>query len=189
MSNELPANKRDARRRIRAGRRSLRASVGDEQWRAYGEALGLGLARWLNDRPVPQLAAIYEALPTEPPTHGIRAALVSLGVRLIVPTLLADNDLSWRDPASGADLGIAAISDADLILVPGLAVDRATGIRLGQGGGSYDRTLDRKAPGTPVLAVLFDAEVMDGVPSEPHDCIVDAVLTPSGGVAQVGPTI
>ena len=152
----------------------------------YGEKLGLGLAQWLNDRPVPQLTAIYEALPTEPPTHGIRATLVSLGVRLIVPTLLADKDLSWRDPDSGEDLGIDAICAADLILVPGLAVERASGIRLGQGGGSYDRALARKRPETPVLAVLFDDEVVDSVPSEPHDHAVDAVLTPSGGVAAAG---
>ncbi|MFC6703826.1 5-formyltetrahydrofolate cyclo-ligase [Flexivirga alba] len=186
MSYELPTNKHEARRTIRAGRRSRRASVRDEQWRVYGEDLGLGLAQWLNDRPVPQLAAIYEALPTEPPTHGIRAALVSLGIRLIVPELLADNDLAWRDLASGADLGVDAISDVNLILVPALAVDRGSGLRLGQGGGSYDRALARKRPGTPVIAALFDDEVVDTVPSEPHDCAVDAVLTPSGGVAAVG---
>lgn len=183
MFHELPANKRTARRLIREARRARRASVGDAQWREYDEGLGLGLAQWLNDRPVPQLAATYEALQTEPPTHGIRAALVSLGVRLIVPTLLADKDLSWRDPDSAEDLGVDAISAADLILVPGLAVGRSDGIRLGQGGGSYDRALGRKRPGTPVLAVLFDDEVVYDVPSEPHDCAVDAVLTPSGGVA------
>lgn len=189
MFHELPANKKTARRLIRDARRARRASAGDAQWREYGEALGLGLAQWLNHRPVPQRAAVYEALPTEPPTHGIRAALVSLGVRLIVPTLLVDNDLSWHDPDSGADLGIDAIAAADLILVPGLAVGRTDGIRLGQGGGSYDRALGRKQPGTPVLAVLFDDELVENVPSEPHDCRVDAVLTPSGGVAELPCTV
>lgn len=189
MSHELPADKSAARRVIRARRRARRASAGDEQWRQYGDDLGLGLARWLSDRPVPHLAATYEALPTEPPTHGIRARLLAVGVRLIVPTLLADKDLSWRDLASGADLGVDAICGADLIVVPGLAVDRTTGVRLGQGGGSYDRALGRKRPGTPVVAVLFDDEVVDGVPREPHDCVVDAVVTPSGGIAAVGCTV
>lgn len=189
MFHELPANKKMARHLIRAERRSRRESASDEQWRTYGESLGLGLAQWLNDRPVPQLAALYEALPTEPPTHGIRAALVSLGVRLIVPTLLADKDLSWRDPVSGIDLGADAISGAGLILVPGLAVAAGNGIRLGQGGGSYDRALSRKRPGTPVIAVLFDEEVVAAVPSEPHDCRVDAVLTPSSAVTTVGTTV
>lgn len=186
MSYESAVTKREARRTIRTGRRSRRAAVTDEEWRQYGEALGIGLAQWLDDRPLPQLAAIYEALPTEPPTEGIRAALVTRGSRLLVPTLLADKDLSWRDPASGTDLGVDVIAAADLIIVPGLAVDRATGIRLGQGGGSYDRALARKCPGTPVVAALFDDEVMDGVPFEPHDCRVDAVLTPTGGVAAAG---
>ena len=71
------------------------------------------------------------------------------------------------------------------MFVPGLAVDRF-GHRLGQGGGYYDRTLASvrsRADGGPLLViVLFDDEVLDEVPYEPHDCRVDAALTPSGVV-------
>lgn len=183
MSLLLPPDKPSARRVVRAARRARRAEATDERWRQYGEDLGLGMAHWLDGRPVPQLAAIYQALPTEPPTHGIRAALVALGVRLIVPELLPDKDLSWQDLTTGEDLGPEAIGSADLIVVPALAVATASGLRLGQGGGSYDRALTRKRTGTPTIAALFDDEVVDAVPSEPHDHQVDAVLTPSGGVA------
>lgn len=186
MTLVLPPDKPSARRVIRGARRARRAEATDQRWRAYGESLGLGLARRLDGGPVPQLAAIYQALPTEPPTHGIRAALVALGVRLIVPRMLADKDLTWCDLATGDDLGVDAITCADLIIAPALAVDRTSGLRLGQGGGSYDRALARKRPGTPVVAMLFDEEVVDGVPAEPHDHPVDAVLTPSGGVTATG---
>lgn len=189
MSLTLPPEKASARRIVRAARRSRRADASNEQWRTYGERLGTGLARHLDGRPVPQLAAIYQALPTEPPTHGVRAALVTLGIRLILPEMLADKDLTWRDASDGADLGVDAIGVADLIVVPALAVGRRSGVRLGQGGGSYDRALARKRVGTPVIAALFDEEVVDDVPAEPHDLPVDAVLTPSGGVAGVGCTV
>ncbi|WP_446666971.1 5-formyltetrahydrofolate cyclo-ligase [Flexivirga sp. B27] len=189
----LPPEKPAARRLVRAARRARRADASDEQWQAYDEQLGLGLARWLDTRldaqfgrGVPQRAAVYRALPTEPPTDGICAALVDRGVRLIVPTMLPDKDLSWLDLITGEDLGVEAIHDAGLIVVPALAVARTTGLRLGQGGGSYDRALARKRSGSAVIAMLFDEEVVDAVPAESHDRPVDFVLTPSGAASAVG---
>ena len=63
--------------------------------------------------------------------------------------------------------------------MPALAVD-ALGRRLGQGGGSYDRALTRTS--APVLAVVFEDELVAAVPTEPHDRPVSGVLTPEGGV-------
>jgi 5-formyltetrahydrofolate cyclo-ligase len=72
-----------------------------------------------------------------------------------------------------------------LVLVPGLAADPA-GHRLGRGGGYYDRTLDRAAPGTPLVVLLYDDELLPAVPTEPHDQPVTAALLPSGGLRQLG---
>ena len=47
-----------------------------------------------------------------------------------------------------------------MVLVPGLAVDR-TGMRLGPGGGSYDRALGRVPVGTFTCVLLYDDEVLD----------------------------
>ncbi len=72
---------------------------------------------------------------------------------------------------------------AGLVLVPALAVDRR-GVRMGRGGGSYDRVLARlAAPGRRplVVALLHDGEIVDEVPAEPHDRAVDAALTPGSG--------
>jgi len=64
-------------------------------------------------------------------------------------------------------------------------VDRR-GRRLGQGGGYYDKALadvPSHTNGGPLrVAVLFDDEVLDVVPSTEHDCVVDCVLTPAGVV-------
>jgi 5-formyltetrahydrofolate cyclo-ligase len=137
--------------------------------------------------------ALYAPMGAEPDTRPLLDGCVARRVRALLPVLLPDNDLDWavyegwdallparrglREPA-GPRLGRDAVRQADLVLVPALAVDRA-GRRLGRGGGSYDRVLDRVDPAR-TLAIVYDDEVLDAVPCEPHDRRVGRVLTPSG---------
>jgi 5-formyltetrahydrofolate cyclo-ligase len=65
------------------------------------------------------------------------------------------------------------------VIVPALAVDRR-GVRLGRGGGSYDRALSRVPVGTPIVAALYDGELLDALPADPHDVRVTGVATPAG---------
>lgn len=182
----LPLDKTAARRVVRAARRERRAAASDEVWRELDNALADHLMRWIGTGAAPATVALYESLPTEPPTAVVVETLRENGIRPIVPILLADMDLSWRDIVTGDDLGVDAITGADLIVTPGLAVSRVTGLRLGQGGGSYDRALLRVRPGTRVVTMLFDDELVEHVPADPHDRAVDAVLTPSAGFTDVG---
>lgn len=135
--------------------------------------------------------AAYRSLPGEQPTHQVIERLQALGVAVLLPVLLADDDLEWADAAersapgrrgltepTGQRLGGAAISRADAVLVPAVAVD-GQGRRLGRGGGSYDRALARARPGVPVIALVADAEVLAQVPTEPHDRPVTVVVTPT----------
>ena len=46
-------------------------------------------------------------------------------------------------------------------------------MRLGQGGGCYDRALGRVPVGTFTCALLYDDEVLDAVPADAHDRPVD----------------
>ncbi|MFF4400907.1 5-formyltetrahydrofolate cyclo-ligase [Streptomyces sp. NPDC001480] len=155
---------------------------------------------------LPELAharavAAYVSVGSEPGTLALLDALRGRGVRVLLPVLLPDNDLDWgvyagegslarvqhggRMPLlepSGERLGPDAVTGADAVLLPGLAVD-SRGMRLGRGGGSYDRVLARleRAGADPALVVLlYDAEVVERVPKEPHDRPVHAVVTPSG---------
>jgi 5-formyltetrahydrofolate cyclo-ligase len=82
---------------------------------------------------------------------------------------------------TGVRLGVEAIAQAEVVLVPGLAVS-ITGDRLGQGGGCYDRALPRALPGTPLAVVLYDDEVGLAVPTDPHDVRVGFALTGAGVV-------
>ena len=66
------------------------------------------------------------------------------------------------------------------VIVPGLAVS-TDGIRLGRGGGSYDRALARVGPDVPIVALLRDGEFGVQVPAEPHDRAVTGVITPAKG--------
>jgi 5-formyltetrahydrofolate cyclo-ligase len=160
-------------------------------------ARALGLPEVAKARTV----AAYVSVGSEPGTRALLDALRARGVRVLLPVLLPDDDLDWgvyagedslarvrhggrmtlREP-SGARLGPDAVTAADAVLLPGLAVD-ARGMRLGRGGGSYDRVLARleRAGTRPALVVLlYDSEVVGHVPGEAHDRPVDAVVTPSG---------
>lgn len=66
----------------------------------------------------------------------------------------------------------------DLIVVPGAAFD-ARGRRLGLGAGYYDRFMAERAPQARRIALAFDCQLADCVPVEPHDQIVDLVITES----------
>jgi 5-formyltetrahydrofolate cyclo-ligase len=80
----------------------------------------------------------------------------------------------------GPRLGPTAIGTADVVILPALAVAR-DGVRLGRGGGYYDRALRHARAGAVLVAVVFDDELVDELPAEPHDRRVEAVVTPSGG--------
>jgi 5-formyltetrahydrofolate cyclo-ligase len=65
-----------------------------------------------------------------------------------------------------------------LLLVPLLAFDRK-GVRLGYGGGFYDRTLAALRAVGPVVAVgvAYAGQEVDALPAEPHDERLDWVVT------------
>jgi 5-formyltetrahydrofolate cyclo-ligase len=86
--------------------------------------------------------------------------------------------------ADGPLLGVTAITGATLVVVPAVAVDR-TGVRLGRGGGSYDRALSRIRPDALVVALLYDGELVDTLPAEVHDQRVAAVILPGSGMIRL----
>lgn len=142
--------------------------------------------------------AAYVSVGREPGTGLLLDALRAAGKRVLLPVLRADNDLDWclfdgdLAPASrgllepaGPRLGVEAIAEAQVVLVPGLAAS-ADGDRLGRGGGSYDRALARVGAGVPIAVLLHEDETGLDVPTEVHDRRVTHVVTPSG-VGQISP--
>ena len=143
--------------------------------------------------------AAYVSVGTEPGTGPLLERLLEMGRRVIVPVLLPDHDLDWAEydgPAgvvraragllepTGPRLGLEAVATADAVLTPGLAVDGA-GVRMGRGGGCYDRVLGRVPVGTFTCTLLYPGEILEEVPAAPHDRRVTAVAT-SEGVIRLG---
>lgn len=165
--------------------RSLGESV------AAAEAIAEHVLAWDVVRRAATVAA-YVSVGREPGTGLLLDALHAAGKRVLLPVLRADNDLDWAVftgglvPASrgllepaGPRLGPEAIANADVLLVPGLAVS-ANGDRLGRGGGSYDRALARVGADVPIGLLLHEDEAGLDVPTEPHDRRVGFVVTPAG---------
>ena len=144
--------------------------------------------------PAHAVVAGYLARGDEPSIDALLGQIIARGSTVILPRVdggllhwVAVTDLvqvqvgayGIREPIAGVDADVATVN---VVLLPALAVDHR-GIRLGQGGGYYDRALagiPRWVDGGPCrIAVINDAEFIDEVPAEPHDVIVDAVMTPS----------
>ena len=69
-----------------------------------------------------------------------------------------------------------APADVDLFLVPGLAFDLAGG-RIGYGKGYYDRLLGAARPGAVFLALAFECQMVEHVPTSPRDVPVHLMVT------------
>lgn len=64
----------------------------------------------------------------------------------------------------------------DLVVVPGVVFDRNLN-RIGFGKGYYDRILCSLKNGAKAVAVAYDFQVLDEVPSEQHDVKMDMIIT------------
>ena len=139
----------------------------------------------------------YVPVGTEPGSVALLDALRAAGRRVLLPIVTGRAALDWgvyfgadslvpgpyglREPG-GLRLGPGAVVNADAVLIPALAVDRR-GVRLGRGAGHYDRSLGSVT--APRIAIVRAEEFVDRLPAEPHDVLMTAVLTPSGGFAQL----
>ena len=177
-----PADKK----RLRAVARDRRARRTPAERSAFADRL----ARWVPPEGTRRISC-FVGVGDEPDTGPLITALRDRGIEVLLPITLADFSLDWavytgdddladasyglREPV-GPRLGVAALAEVDVVLVPALSVD-ADGRRLGQGAGCYDRALQHVPAGTPVWAVLYDDDrLTEPLPEEPHDRRVDGVI-------------
>jgi len=124
-----------------------------------------------------KVVASYTSYGNEPSTQGFNSTLLIRGVQILLPHLLEDNSLEWVDFKTGKNFGVTGISLAQIVVVPALSVDES-GMRIGQGGGSYDRALKLNSGWK--VCLLHDGEIFEGkLPQEIHDQKVNAVVTPT----------
>lgn len=161
------------------------------------ERAGHGLeeqAAALVERVGASTVAAYLAVAAEPETGLLIDRLYAQGITVLLPLVRKgnDNDLDWAAFApgetqagrlglmepTGPPLGVTAIQSAEVICCPGLG-GSIEGHRLGRGGGFYDRALARALPAALRCLMLYDDEVLADVPNEPHDQLVDVLVTPT----------
>lgn len=189
-----PAAKADLRRALRKARRdhvsALPASV-----------RGLILNRppqpvveMLADKP---LVGLYHPVGAEAPSLGWARWLHENGHQIALPWFATresamqfrlwsnpwDDDLLEPSPHGGLQpiVGVHDISTGEMtphaVVVP-LVGFTADCHRLGQGGGHYDRWLAAN-PDTTAIGLAWDVQCLDELPLEPHDRVLNAVVTPT----------
>lgn len=138
--------------------------------------------------------AAFVSVNDEPSTRNLIVRLWEDGARVLLPSLGPGLTRQWAQFSGLDNLRVRApgrppeptepplppesLAQVDFIIAPALAVDE-TGVRLGQGGGWYDRML-ALAPDTPVFTMVYDHELVDfALPTQTHDVRVDGVITPS----------
>lgn len=193
QADALASAKRALRRRILTARAELTGQQRAAAGRRLRDAV-LGM-------PQAQMAgtvAAYYSVGTEPPTRSLVYALWKRGTYVLLPRSRPGGNLGWAsfegpDSMTPGAHGLleptqpatAAITSADLVIVPALAADRR-GNRLGRGRGYYDRALPLVGPLIPTIALLYDGELLDELPAGPLDHPVRMAAQPATGVTLVG---
>lgn len=147
--------------------------------------------------------AAYVPVGTEPGSTALLDALVTAEFEVLLPVVAPGPPapLLWARYAgpeslqtgrfgllepSGSPRPSDAVLDAEMVLVPALAVDRG-GVRLGRGAGYYDRTIG-SVPRDRLVAVVYDDELVDELPAGPFDVPMGWALTPKSGFTRLGTT-
>ena len=180
--------KRELRKRMLAARRSLSA----ETRAAYSEKITENL---LSQQALAQAKTIfaYAATPDEVQTKTLLSRLLDMGKQVAIPWITGKRTMEAAlvpsmDALEIGDYGILTVREElreivppqkiDCVVVPGVAFGR-DGTRLGMGGGYYDTFLPKTAAAVKIAAA-FQCQIVETIPSFPHDCGVDWIATEQG---------
>ena len=176
----------EAKRQLRRRVRELRLQLGTD-YRQRASQTACERLMVMPEVAAARRVALYAALGPEADPSVTLPLFLERGIVAVFPRVVGEL-LEFAPASSLADLhpgymGVmepkSAAIDAsvlDVIVLPGVAFDREGG-RLGQGGGHYDRTLARLGSKTFRVGFCFSCQVVDKVPREDHDELLDALVT------------
>ena len=135
---------------------------------------------------------LFASFRSEVLTFPLIEEALRIGKRIILPSVDPANkelrlyEIKDPDELSPGYMGIPEpavpgkrereINDVDLVIMPGAAFD-PMGNRLGYGAGFYDRLLSRLKRQIPLIALAYEEQIVDSIPSEPHDIRVHMIVT------------
>jgi len=179
--------------RLRTLLRARRAALSPDRARQAGDRIAAHLARSEAFRAAERLG-LYAATDGEPSLDAVFEVARGAGKQLTFPKCEEDGRLCFYtvgriealepgrfgllEPAAGSTR--VDLNALQIVLMPSVAIDDR-GVRLGRGGGWYDRTFARTDRGAPrLLAIVHAFQRVDRVPSHPHDRAVDGILSEAG---------
>ena len=174
-------DKKELRRQIREMKRAMTSEQIDAASARLGEL-------FLNCPQYKEAKTIYGYLPynQEVRTVPMLEQAMKEGKRVAVPKCYGDEmRFIYMDDLSKVEKGYANIPEpiaddpvADdktaLVLMPGMAFTK-DGKRMGYGGGFYDKFLAAE-PDHPTVALCYDFQMVEDLPTEEYDIPVDCVL-------------
>ena len=175
----IMTDKREIRRRVRADIAKLSA----EEKSGFSANICRSL---LHSQAVidGSVIALFISLADEPQTDALIAEL-SKRKRVVVPRIEGD-EMDFYEISEGVAQGAFGIleplsatpvepSEIDVMVTPGVAFTR-NGERLGRGKGFYDKYLSRKGFRAHTIGICYPCQVVEHLPVEPHDKVMDEVI-------------
>ena len=179
--------------------RSRMATISSQMHSEWSHRIGVQLDDWLRKHLAPRgWLAVFSPTRREPSISELFPKWMS-DYRLALPRMSSDKALNqmdfhhvvdlaalqpesrfggrWLEPK--ADCPRVSPLDLEVICIPALAIDQK-GFRLGNGGGFYDRYLGTVPESCSRIAVAFDSQMVENVPTDRHDCQMHFALTESG---------
>ncbi len=192
MNREKSPEKIEAKRAVRKEKLLWRKSLSEEQAREKSAAIAKALRALPEYANAKTILFYVSAKANEVDTHPLIREALSKGVRVLVPVTDFDNrtlllaEIKAMEELVVGRFGLleppldsihtASASDADVIIVPGVAFDRHCR-RVGFGGGYYDKLLSTTS--SPAIALAYEGQLVDVAPADDHDIPVDAIVTES----------
>lgn len=196
----------EGKEQIRRAAKQIRDSIRGEERVHRSKAICEHLAAFLDEWDEQADVLTYLPYGSEPDLWPMIERMLGSGRRVFAPVIIAelgrmdfrrihgkdDVERGWKNiPEPLEHLPLWEESAAKTVLVlPGLAFG-ADGGRIGYGGGYYDRfaarygwTSSRSMPGLLRIGAVYSELVREGIPMEPHDLPVDAVVTEKGALVR-----